>query len=49
MKKTHRKLKNWLINEVKSVADNTKQATWQKEFKHVPESTLSFFLPSPPV
>lgn len=37
------------INEVKPVADNIKQATWQKEFKHVPESTLSFSLPSPPV
>lgn len=36
------------INEVKTVADNIKQATWQKAFKHVPESTLSFSLPSPP-
>lgn len=35
------------INEGKSLADNIKQATWQREFKHVPESTLSFFLPSP--
>lgn len=35
------------INEVKLLADNIKQATWQREFKHVPESTLSFFLPSP--
>lgn len=30
----------------KPLADNIKQATWQREFKHVPESTLSFFLPS---
>lgn len=36
------------INEVKPLADNIKQATWQREFKHVPESTLSFSLPSPP-
>lgn len=34
------------INEGKPLADNIKQAPWQREFKHVPESTLSF-LPSP--
>lgn len=40
---------NWKTDytEGKPLADNIQQATWQREFKHVPESTLSFFLPSP--
>lgn len=46
MSETHRKLET-NINEVKPIADNTKQATGQRELKHVPESACPPSYPRP--